>query len=98
MSVLSSIDSVFSYIGFLFGAPSISSPLDAPLRKEALSAVGSEDVTNADIGSRWAQRPPLLPLENHLDDLHIGLGMETVGCCDDVTPGSGQIDSFGEIE
>lgn len=37
MSFLSALESVASYIGFMFGAPSISSPLDAPLAGGSLS-------------------------------------------------------------
>jgi hypothetical protein len=95
MSFLSALDSALSYIGFMFGAPSISAPWDAPLRGEYSPTdkleVPRQSAIEEDTG--WSVKPQ----RYHLDDLHAGLGMETAGCCDDPAPGSGQLDCFGDF-
>ena len=93
MSFLSTLDSVISYIGFMVGAPSISSPLDAPLqgsRSQFERCEAARQITIQE-DATWPEKPQ----HYHFDDLHAGLGMETAGCSDDPAPGSGQLDSFG---
>lgn len=93
MSLLSKFESTLSCIGFMFGAPSISSPW--PSRRA--SAANPAETTEGVAALNATERLQLHPMEDHLDDLHSGLGMETAGCRDNAPPGSGQLDSYGEL-
>lgn len=93
MSLLSKFESTLSYIGFMVGAPSISSPRPDRPANSSNPAAAAQDFEEFDAADGLRLRP----LENHLDDLHSGLGMETAGCRDNAPPGSGQLDRFGEL-
>ena len=98
MSFMSALESVASYIGFMFGAPSISSPLDAPLVAGSLSESewtrGDANEVDDDDAARcpWAAQR-----WGGDDDLQIGTRRTLAGCFLDPPPGSAQFDRFGNF-
>ena len=100
MSFLSALESVASYIGFMFGAPSISSPLDAPLAGGSLSEsewtrgnANEVDDDDDDAARRfWAAQR-----WNGIDELQLGTRWTPDGCSHDPPPGSAQLDRFGDF-
>ena len=95
MSFLSALESVASYIGFMFGAPSISSPLDAPLVAGSLSEsewtrgnANEVDDDDDDAARRfWAAQR-----WDGDEDLQIGARWTVTGCTYVPPPGSAEFD------
>lgn len=92
MSYLSKFESALSYIGFMVGAPSISSPLDAqPVRPapDATLMAGAAADRAVDVPSIG------LPLSNGQEE-KFGFGNgERMSATP--PPGSGQLDRFGDF-
>ena len=93
MSFLSALESVASYIGFMFGAPSISSPLDAPLAGGSLSksewTSGDANEVDDDDAARclWAAQR-----WGGDEDLQTGARWTVTGCTYVPPPGSAEFD------
>ena len=93
MSVLSALESAVSYIGFIFGAPSISSPLDA--KSLALTAqaalVGDEDRSEF-----RGMKSIDLPLRHGAEENYgFGFGERMSS---NPPPGLGHVDHFGKLD
>ena len=91
MSVLSALESAVSYIGFMFGAPSISSPLDAKSLALTTQAALNSDYS---AGDSRDMKSIGTPLRNSGDDVDFLPGDRN---CGNPPPGSGQFDCFGDI-
>ena len=92
MSFLSTLDSVISYIGFMVGAPSISSPLDAKSPQPASTEAWFDAESSHAVPGKTLKNLPL----RHGDDDQNGFGPGDRKC-GNPAPGSGQFDCFGDI-
>lgn len=98
MSFLSALESVASYIGFMFGAPSISSPLDAPLAGGSLSKCEWTSGDANEIDDDDAARCPWAAQRwAGVEELQLGPEWTPDGCFQDPPPGSAQFDRFGDF-